>query len=263
MSLSFVASWAGTRAFGRLQHMVSPLLSVPHAAAAFGLAFLVAPAGFLMRLVSPWLTGFARPPDWLIVHDPLGLTMIAGLVVKETPFLFLMMLAALPQLRIAETRRLVAALGYGRTAGFIYALAPAVYGQVRLAVYAVVAYASSVVDVATILGPTLPAPLPVRLLGWMGDPDLTMRFVASAGALMQLAVTIVALLLWFALERLAGRLTMAFCERGRRFRRDSGYGGSLLSPWRCRPGSFLRASCSSPFGRSPASGSFPTCCRRI
>lgn len=220
VTLLFVAGWVGTRAFSRLQHMVSPLLSIPHAAAAFALAFLVSPAGLLLRLTSPWLTGFARPPDWLIVHDPLGLTMVAGLVVKEVPFLFLVMLAALPQIRVAETRRLTAALGYGRVAGFIYALAPAVYGQVRLAVYAVVAYASSVVDVAAILGPTLPAPLPVRLLGWMSDPDLTMRFVASAGALMQLAVTALALLLWFGIEKLAGRLAMLCCEKGLRFRRD-------------------------------------------
>ena len=142
------------------------------------------------------------------------------LVVKEVPFLFLVTLAALPQVRLAETRRLAAALGYGRTAGFVYALSPVVYGQIRLAVYAVVAYASSVVDVARILGPTLPAPLPVRLLDWMSDPHLAMRFVASAGAMMQLFVTISALLLWFFLERLAGGLALVLCEKGVRFRND-------------------------------------------
>src|SRR6185312_2367784 len=31
----FVAGWAGTRSFARVQSMISPLLSVPHAAAAF------------------------------------------------------------------------------------------------------------------------------------------------------------------------------------------------------------------------------------
>ena len=36
----FVAGWLGTRSLSRLQHLVSPLLSLPHAAAAFGLAFL-------------------------------------------------------------------------------------------------------------------------------------------------------------------------------------------------------------------------------
>ena len=43
MVAGFVAGWAHTRAFRVIQHLLSPLLSVPHAAAAFGLAFLFAP----------------------------------------------------------------------------------------------------------------------------------------------------------------------------------------------------------------------------
>ena len=35
-------------------------MSVPHAAAAFGLVLLIAPSGFLVRLVSPGLTGWAQ-----------------------------------------------------------------------------------------------------------------------------------------------------------------------------------------------------------
>src|SRR5690606_4895858 len=93
----FVASDLGTVTFARIRRMISPLLSVPHAAAAFGLAFLIAPSGLIMRLISPWLTGFDRPPDLLIINDPMALTMMAGLIVKEIPFLFLVMLAALPQ----------------------------------------------------------------------------------------------------------------------------------------------------------------------
>lgn len=216
----FVAGWGGTRIFRRLQHLLSPLLAVPHAAAAFGLAFLIAPSGFLFRLVSPWLTGFVRPPDLLIVGDPHGLAMIAGLVVKEVPFLLLVTLAALPQVRFRETERLARSLGYGRVAGFAYLLAPALYAQVRLAVYAVLAYAGSVVDVAAILGPSLPPPLAVRLLNWMNDPHLAMRFVASAGALLQLAATLLTLGVWLAGERLARRLVVAFRDRGVRFRRD-------------------------------------------
>ena len=71
--LVFVAGFAGTRLFGRVQHLISPLLSVPHAAAAFGLAFLIAPSGMIARMLSPELTGWERPPDLLIVNDPMGL----------------------------------------------------------------------------------------------------------------------------------------------------------------------------------------------
>ena len=49
--VAFIAGWRGTRLFRAIERLVSPLLSVPHAAAAFGLAFLIAPSGFLVRLV--------------------------------------------------------------------------------------------------------------------------------------------------------------------------------------------------------------------
>ncbi|MDN2568057.1 ABC transporter permease subunit [Aquibium sp. A9E412] len=226
--MAFVAAWAGTRAFARVQHLVSPLLAVPHAAAAFGLAFLIAPSGMLARLASPALTGWERPPDLLIVHDPLGLTMTAGLIAKEIPFLLLVTLAALPQVRLAETRALAASLGYGRVAGFVYGVWPQLYRQIRLAVFAVIAFASSVVDVAAILGPTTPAPLAVRLVSWMNDPDLSMRYLASAGALLQLAVTAAALGLWLGIERLAAALRDAAAAAGLRLRRDAALRGAAL-----------------------------------
>jgi putative thiamine transport system permease protein len=221
MVMLFVAGWAGTRIFSRIQHLVSPLLSVPHAAAAFGLAFLIAPSGMIARIASPWLTGWERPPDLLIVNDPMGLSMMAGLIVKEIPFLLLIALAALPQIDLLRTRTLAASLGYGRIAGFLHGVWPPLYRQMRLAVFAVIAFATSVVDVAAILGPTTPAPLAVRLVGWMNDPELSMRFFASAGALFQLCVTAAALLIWIALERLGAAVLRRLRRSGLRFRRDA------------------------------------------
>jgi putative thiamine transport system permease protein len=220
MVMFFVAAWAGTRVFTRIQHLVSPLLSVPHAAAAFGFAFLIAPSGILARLASPWPTGWERPPDILIVHDNMGLSLIAGLVMKEVPFLLLVTLAALPQVPVERTRRITALLGYGRIAGFIYASWPQIYRQIRLAVLAVIAFSASVVDVAAILGPTLPGTLAVRLAGWMNDPEISMRFLASAGAVLQLLVAAAAILTWIALEKLLGKATQAMALAGYALRRD-------------------------------------------
>jgi len=216
----FVAGWRETRAFTVLTHMISPLLAMPHAAAAFGLAFLIAPSGWILRLLSPGLTGWDRPPDLLIVHDPLALTMMAGLIVKEIPFLFLVTLAALPQTDATRLTQVAASFGYGRISGWLIAVFPRLYPQIRLPVYAVIAYASSVVDVALILGPTTPPPLAVQLIKWMNDPELAMRFTAAAGALLQLAVTGAALALWFAGERLVARLARPHLTAGRRFARD-------------------------------------------
>jgi putative thiamine transport system permease protein len=217
----FLAAFAGTRMLSRLQHALSPLLAIPHAAAAFGFAFLIAPSGYLVRLAAPF-AGIDRPPDLLILHDPLGLSMTAGLVLKEMPFLFLVSLAALPQVDLFASRQLSASLGYGRVAGFVYLLWPGIYRQIRFAVYAVLAYSSSVVDVALILGPNLPGTLATRLLEWMNDPDLSNRFLASAGAIVQLGVTATAVMSWYAVERIGGAMLAALRERGHRFRNDRG-----------------------------------------
>nr|WP_289624688.1 ABC transporter permease [Sinorhizobium sp. 7-81] len=217
---TFIAGFAGTPVFARIHHLVSPLLAVPHAAAAFALAFLIAPSGLFLRLISPELTGFTRPPDWLLPNDPLALSMIAGLITKEVPFLFLVTLAALPQLPLRRARQLAAALGYGRVSGFMISLWPTLYRQIRLPVFAVLAYSVSVVDVAMILGPQLPATLPVRIAHWAADHDLRVRFLASAGALLQLFVVVAAMGIWLALERL-GKLARIFMTfTGTRLRKD-------------------------------------------
>lgn len=218
--IAFTSGFYGTRLFALMQQLISPLLSVPHAAAAFGLAFLIAPTGYLFRLASPWLTGSERPLDLLIVQDTFGITMTMGLVAKEIPFLLLVTLAALPQTAARRSNQLARSMGYGRQAAFLHSTWPLVYKQIRLAVFAVIAYSTSVVDVAFILGPTAPPPLAVRLTQWMNDPDVTMRFVASAGALLQLGVTIAAILIWVVIERLAGALLRQFGRTGRRMKRD-------------------------------------------
>ncbi|WP_373182472.1 ABC transporter permease [Halomonas campaniensis] len=218
--LLFLAGASGSRLDDGIRRLVSPLLSIPHAAAAFGLAFLIAPSGLLARLVSPTLTGWERPPDALIVQDPWGLSLMAGLVIKEIPFLLLMSLAALPQLDPQRRVAMARSLGYRPTLAWLKVVAPALYPLIRLPVYAVIAYASSVVDVAMILGPTLPPTLAVSLLGWFNDPDLSRRFMASAGALLQLGVTLSALASWWCLERLVRRLGRGWVEGGQRRRGD-------------------------------------------
>ena len=205
-----------TPGLSAVRRLVAPLLSVPHAAAAVGLAFLIAPSGFLFRLISPELSGWDRPPDLLIVNDEWGLAMIAGLVAKEMPFLLLMALAALPALDGSRRRMVMASLGYGRGTGFFVAVAPQLYRLIRLPVFAVIAYASSVADVAIVLGPTTPAPLPVRILEWSSDPDLSTRFMAAAAALVQIVVTLSVLGLWLVGEKIAGWIWLKVTASGLR-----------------------------------------------
>ncbi|SIN96775.1 ABC transporter permease [Vannielia litorea] len=213
------AGWQGTRAFALLQRLLSPLLSVPHAAAAFGLAFLIAPSGWLARAFSPWLTGWNTPPDLLIVQDGAGLALIAGLTAKEVPFLLLMLIAARSQTRSEAHARVATTLGYPRATGWLLVAFPSLYAQIRLPVYVVLAYSMSVVDVAMILGPNTPPTLAVQITRWMADPDLSLRAVAAAGALWQLALVLGGLTAWRAAEALAARAGVALAMSGHRLPR--------------------------------------------
>ena len=103
---------SNSRAFGLLHRLLSPMLAMPHVAFAIGFAFLLAPSGWLLRLVSPTLTGFELPPDWQTIRDPLGLGLIALLVFKETPFLLLMAMAAQQPIQLARQQWLGASLGF-------------------------------------------------------------------------------------------------------------------------------------------------------
>jgi putative thiamine transport system permease protein len=216
--LAFAAGH-GTRLFVRAKRGMTPLLAVPHLATAVGLAFLIAPSGWLARLVSPWLTGWERPPDVALIQDPWGLALTLGLVLKEVPFLFLVTFAALGQVRAEEHLRVARSLGYRPLQAWLKVVFPLVYPQIRLAVYAVLAYSLSVVDMAIVLGPTTPPPLAVLVFRWFNDPDLAVRFPAAAGAVLQFVLVGLAIAVWRAGEMAIaglGRTRLAGGGRGSR-----------------------------------------------
>lgn len=216
VTLVLISSLYGTRAFVAVQHLVAPLLSVPHAAAALGLAFLISPSGWVARALSPWATGWTQPPDLHILNDPAGWALIFGLVTKEIPFLFLLSLAALPQTD-AKRRLLVAqSLGAARLAAFVVAVLPALYRQIRLPVFAVLAYSATSVEIAMILGPSLPPTLSVQIAVWMKDATLTQQPLAAGAALVQLMIVFLMMAVWILAERLLARGLQAWAMSGAR-----------------------------------------------
>lgn len=216
VTLGLIAGLHGTRSFAAIQHLLAPLLSVPHAAAALGLAFLIAPSGWISRIISPSLTGWTQPPDLLILNDPGGWALILGLVAKEIPFLFLLSLAALPQTDAARRMAVAYSLGAGRMAAFAVAVLPALYRQIRLPVYAVLAYSATAVEIAMILGPSLPPTLSVQIVTWMNDASLTQRETAAGGALIQLVTVVFLIAIWRVLERLARTGIRRWADAGAR-----------------------------------------------
>lgn len=261
ITILIVAALQGTRGFATLRHSLSPLLALPHAAAALGLAFLISPSGWIARALSPWATGWTSPPDILILNDPMGLALTLGLVAKEVPFLLLMALAALPQCD-AQRRGLMAAnLGYGRVMGFALSTLPALYRALRLPSFAVLAYAMTNVDMAMILGPNLPPPLAVQITDWMTDPSLRHMPTAAAGALLQLALVAGVLALWLGVERLLAPALPALALMGRRSRALTASWRLWPKPWALPwPSALAQASLALGCGPLRAFGSFPPLC---
>lgn len=189
----------------RSVRVLSPMLAVPHAAFAIGLAFLIAPSGWLLRLLSPWATGHDAPPPWPTTQDPWGLGLIAVLVAKEVPFL---LWAAATQLQRADTavrleRELDAArsMGYTRQAAWWRVLWPQLWPRLTGPLIAVLAYSLTVVDMALVIGPTSPPTLSVLAWQWLLDADPGLNAQGAAAAWLLAAVAGAAALAVRALTR--------------------------------------------------------------
>jgi putative thiamine transport system permease protein len=211
VALAARAAWAE-----RLRALLLPLIALPHLAVAIGLVLVLAPSGLLMRLVSPWATGFHRPPDWQTVQDPWGLSLILGLIVKETPFLVLMLLGARAQVPVDRLMLQSRSLGYGPLKAWWVGVAPLLQRQIRLPLAAVLVFAVTNVEMAIPLGPAMPPPLAVVLWQWFTASRLELRAQAFAGSILLLIVALGAMVVAWGGCRLARTVLRAYSESGHR-----------------------------------------------
>ncbi|MDP6219855.1 MAG: ABC transporter permease, partial [Alphaproteobacteria bacterium] len=189
--LSFIASFALIVALSSrtpthlLRAIMGALIAVPHSTMAIGILFLLAPSGWLMRIVSPDLTGFLRPPVSGILPDLEFYGLIVALMAKEIPFLFLVSMAVFATRPAAQLANIGRSLGYRHGAAIWLLVMPEIYRGIRLPLAAVLVFSVSSVDMPLVLGPGLPPPLAVLVLYGFEDPDLLARLPAAAGAALQ------------------------------------------------------------------------------
>ena len=206
-----LAGFTGSKMMVRLRRLLGPLIAIPHSTIAVGMVFLLAPSGWLMRLISPSLTGLSQPPLWGLVPDPAGLALVLGLITKELPFLLLLGLSASATLPLQRLLAIGAGLGYGRFASWAFLILPLIYRQIRLPVIAVLVFSLSVVDMALLLAPSLPPPLAILVLNGFHDADLAARLPASFGAVWQIGLVLIAVFIWYLLEQMIGKIVQ-FCR---------------------------------------------------
>lgn len=194
------------RGWPALVRVLSPLLAVPHAAFAIGLAFLIAPSGWLLRLLSPWATGLQAPPPWPTTQDPWGLGLVAVLVAKEVPFLLWAAATELQRPDVAQrlTMELQVArsLGYSARRAWRCVLWPQLLPRLQWPLLAVLIYSLNVVDMALVIGPTSPPTLSVLAWQWLQDADAARNVQgAVAGWLLGGMVVVLASLAWWLSKR--------------------------------------------------------------
>jgi putative thiamine transport system permease protein len=132
------------------------------------------------------------------------------------PYLMLMTLGALNQVNAQPYLAAARSLGYGPVQGWLKVVLPQVYPQIRLPVYAVLAFSLSVVDVSMILGPGNPPTLAVLAVRWFADPDLQRVLPASAAALLLLGLVAACIAAWRVSESALAAWGRGWIARGHR-----------------------------------------------
>ncbi|MCG7636327.1 ABC transporter permease subunit [Alteromonas sp. CNT1-28] len=218
-----LATFYESSLLGKIQGVLSPFLVFPHAAAAISLLFVVSPSGIFAavttRLNAYFSHAFTTPfvneisemalpaaNDGTLLYDSLGLSILIALSLKELPFILLMTLSVMSQPLVKKKLtgyvKVGTALGYSPTASFFKLVLPTIFSQIKLPLLAVLVFATSNVEIPLILGPNNPSTLAVAIMHWFNHIDLSMRLLASSAAVVQVAVSAVAVLLFFGIERL-------------------------------------------------------------
>ena len=193
VGLAVVVVVRATSAGGRVVAAAAALtVPVPHLVGSVAVALLLADSGMLARLAS------ADPGTWpQLVGGPWWIAAVAELAWKESAFIALVVLSALPA-HTAELDETAAVLGASRWRRFRWVLLPLASPGLRLAATVSFVYALGSYEVAWLLGPAYPETLPVLAYRLFTSTDLAVRPEAMAASLLLVlacaAVTVIGVL---------------------------------------------------------------------
>lgn len=177
----------GLRATRGLRALLSLPLAVPHAAGALAFLLLLGQGGMLARLAAA--AGIIATPAQFppLVYDRAGIGLVLAFAWKEFPFL------AISALAILETRgdgleEAARTLGAPRTEILRRVTLPLLWRGLLPVGIAALAYLLGQFEMAVLLGPGDPLPLPVLTWERATDPDLGRRADAHVLALLALGL---------------------------------------------------------------------------
>ena len=182
-----------------LQKLMGAFLSLPHLAFAIGFGFLIMPSGLLARALGN-LLDWVTPPLWITTQDPLGISLVVALVLKELPFIIWLItsLAARPDFSQALNTyfRIGQSLGHGSASIWLRLFIPQILPRLKWPLLIVWVYGASVVDMALAIGPTQPPPLAVIIWSDLNNVDQAINARGTVGALF-LTITLTTIAIFF------------------------------------------------------------------
>ena len=197
--------------------LMGGFLSLPHLAFAIGFGFLIAPSGLMTRIIGTF-AGWSEPPQWVTTQDPLGLSLIAVLVLKEVPFLIWLIGALLARTDISQMLaghfRVSQSLGHGSASIWLRVFIPQILPRLKWPLLIVWFYGASVVDVALAIGPTQPPPLAVVIWSDLNNADPAINARGTVGALFLTGMLVCIALAFLALQRAILPAIWRFLTRG-------------------------------------------------
>ena len=182
LALLIASAFHRSPAWNRLQAWAGAGLAIPHLAFAIGFGFLIMPSGLVARLA----VGGDAPPQWVTTQDPLGLSLIAALALKEVPFLLAMIWSVLSRGDAARALdgqwRAARSLGHAPGSVWLRIVLPQLLRRLVWPIVIVWVYGATVVDMALVLGPTQPPVLAVTVWKDLNDVDAANNARGLAGA---------------------------------------------------------------------------------
>jgi putative spermidine/putrescine transport system permease protein len=149
-------------------------LTVPHLVIAVSVMLLLAPAGFLARILAS-LSLLSSPSDFpLLVNDSYGIGILVVYIWKEIPFITFMLLAVLKNIG-PEILQVGATLKANRRQRFFHIVLPLIGPNLAGACLIVFAFTFGAFEVPYLLGRTYPLTLPVWAYKNYTDIDLLAR----------------------------------------------------------------------------------------
>ena len=219
---TFVSTLIVISAFERgrivsLSRGVGPMLAVPHLAFAIGLSFVIMPSGFLTRILAP-LLGWNSPPAWVTTHDPYGLALVIALAVKECGFLIFAWLGILAREDVRQSfnaqKDVAQSLGHGSLSIWLRVLLPQVARQLLWPLVIVFFYATSVLDMALVLGPTQPPTFSMVVWSDLASASPINNSRGGAGAVLLAVISGTILFAALELVRLLRHYFMRYATQG-------------------------------------------------